>query len=173
MDQCSIDACELPIRNKKRQLCNMHYLRWRRHGDVHWGEEKYLTRFDAKVDKTGDCWLWTGTRIDAGYGVVHRNGKRLYAHRVAYEDAIGPIPVGLVIDHLCRVKRCVRPEHLEPVTQAENVRRGIGPTAVNSGKTYCIRNHALFGSNLYVIQATGYRQCKKCTAVRRNRRKDR
>lgn len=80
-------------------------------------------RFWEKVDKTGDCWLWTGALVN-GYGVIHSGTKHTFAHRVAYEMLSHPIPAGLVIDHLCRTPRCVNPAHLEPVTHTENVRRG-------------------------------------------------
>ena len=80
-------------------------------------------RFWEKVDKSGDCWLWTGA-ITNGYGVIHSGATHVFAHRAAYEMSVQPIPEGLVIDHLCRVPRCVNPSHLEAVTHAENVRRG-------------------------------------------------
>src|SRR5688572_16860021 len=83
-----------------------------------------VDRFRAKVDRTGGCWLWTASRILSGYGQVRFEGKNQRAHRVAYALVKGPIPEGLVLDHLCRVKHCVNPDHLEAVTQAENLRRG-------------------------------------------------
>jgi len=82
-------------------------------------------RFDTKVRKTEGCWYWTGAIGTGGYGRIGTGeGKRLeQAHRVAYELYVGPIPEGLHIDHLCRTRSCVRPDHLEPVPQAENNRR--------------------------------------------------
>lgn len=80
-------------------------------------------RFFAKVEKTNDCWLWRAATT-VGYGVFKRATKVLvYAHRWSYEHHVGPIPEGLHIDHLCRVRACVNPAHLEPVTLAENNRR--------------------------------------------------
>lgn len=72
------------------------------------------------------CWIWHGgtTRRENGYGRFKLNGKKYTAHRFLYELLVGPIPPGHELDHLCRVTRCVRPSHLEPVTHAENVRRG-------------------------------------------------
>src|SRR5688500_4996363 len=81
--------------------------------------------FWAKVDKTSTCWLWTGARHPLGYGHVRYGNRTSAAHRVAWELINGPIPEGLTLDHLCRVPACVRPDHLEPVTHRENVRRGI------------------------------------------------
>lgn len=70
------------------------------------------------------CWLWTGARQKEGYGRVKHEDKTPLTHRLAYELLVGPIPSGLHLDHLCRVRRCINPEHLEPVTQQENIRRG-------------------------------------------------
>lgn len=71
------------------------------------------------------CWEWTGVINHAGYGTLLVKGRRKQAHRYTYERLVGPIPDGLVIDHLCRNTRCVNPEHLEPVPHPENVRRGV------------------------------------------------
>lgn len=70
------------------------------------------------------CWEWTGSRLKAGYGMTSRDGRRKMAHRAYYEDWFGPIPPGMVIDHLCRNPCCVFPPHMEVVTNAENTRRG-------------------------------------------------
>lgn len=82
-----------------------------------------LRRFWSKVVKTEDCWEWTGAKTGAGYGHVLLNYKNVYAHRLSYELLVGPIPEGLVIDHVCRNRGCINPEHLEPVTPRENVMR--------------------------------------------------
>ena len=83
-------------------------------------------RFWAKVNKTPDCWLWTGGKTGHGYGVFSLHGRDVRAHRAAYEFLVGAIPSGLVIDHLCRVPACVNPEHLQPVTQQINcLRQGL------------------------------------------------
>ncbi len=82
-----------------------------------------LPLFFAKVEFTDACWLWTASTDWYGYGWFWVGAPRR-AHRVCYEWLVGPIPAGLELDHLCRVPACVRPEHLEPVTHAENVRRG-------------------------------------------------
>lgn len=114
-------------------------------------------RFWGKVEKTSSCWLWTAARTD-GYG---RLGNE-YAHRVAYRMLVGPIPLGLQLDHLCRVRHCVNPAHLEPVTQRENVLRGETIVARNAVKTHCPHGHPLSGHNLRLFN--GHRSCKLCNA---------
>lgn len=70
------------------------------------------------------CWIWTGIVSHRGYGRTYRDGVKRQAHCAVYEEMVGPIPAGHVLDHLCRERRCVNPEHVEPVTVAENTRRG-------------------------------------------------
>ncbi len=84
-------------------------------------------QFEAqvRVDAESDCWLWAGPLVASGYGRFQLNDQSWMAHRVAYTLLVGPIPVGLVLDHLCRNRRCVNPKHLEPVTSKENTLRGI------------------------------------------------
>ena len=80
-------------------------------------------KFWVQVNKTNTCWLWTGYIPPSGYGLVCFKGKVRNAHRVAYTLVKGAVPRGLDLDHLCRTKACVNPDHLEPVTHAENMRR--------------------------------------------------
>jgi hypothetical protein len=110
------------------------------------------------------CWLWTGTMLWTGYGQVMINKKGKLAHRVAYELFVGAIPQGLTIDHLCRTRICVNPEHLQAVSQRVNTLRGIGPSAVNARKTHCPRGHELSSDNLYV-NPQGKRTCKMCNRI--------
>lgn len=126
-------------------------------------------RFWAKVDKRGpeDCWLWTAYLKPTGYGEIGlggRNQPMVHAHRVSYEIANGPIPEGLVIDHLCRVRNCVNPAHLEAVTNKENLLRGVGPSALSARKTHCSQGHPYDEGNTYTHQGT--RHCKECYRLR-------
>ena len=117
-------------------------------------------RFWSKVDKSGDCWVWTAGKSRDGYGNFKRDGKDLKAHRVAYELVRGSIPTGLDLDHLCRVRACVNPDHLEPVTRRENIMRGAGYTAEQARKTACKRGHEFTAENTYAWR--GGRICRTC-----------
>lgn len=159
---CSVEGCLRDLGPRgRRGMCSMHYQRWLKDGDP--GEAALrpsrlvptIERFWAKVDKTDDCWLWTGVRISNGYGSFRVEGAMRLAHRFAYELLVGPIPDGLQIDHLCRVKHCVNPLHLEPVTQAENVRRGHDARG-------CIHGHPWTEESTYIRPGNGARQCRIC-----------
>ncbi len=125
-------------------------------------------RFWAKVDKThghgphGFCWLWTANTMSNGYGQFKLSGRGRGAHRIAYELLVESIPAGLQVDHLCRVRNCVNPAHLEPVSCRENVRRGRGADYQRS-KTHCPTGHEYAGANLYRT-ADGSRRCRRCNS---------
>lgn len=116
-------------------------------------------RFWRKVDRAGpeDCWLWNASLTNQGYGQVWMKelGRPASAHRWAYERLVGPIPVGLSLDHLCRVRNCVNPAHLEPVTHAENMRRAAGL------KTHCPWGHEYTEENIY-RGSDGTAVCRFC-----------
>ena len=124
-------------------------------------------RFWTKVQFTETCWLWKGFVNHLGYGQWgwrdHGALLSVYAHRWAYEFCVEPIPVGLVIDHLCKVPDCVNPDHLEPVTQRVNVLRGDTLPAANLRKTHCPRGHAYDQDNTYRYR--GARDCRKCRSA--------
>lgn len=129
-----------------------------------------VQRFLALTDKdSGDCWLWTGRLNWAGYASFWFDGRTVKAHRWSYQHHVGPIPDGMQLDHLCRVRHCVNPEHLEPVTNRENSLRGIGPTAINAAKTHCKRGHEFTPENTY-RDAKG-RMCRACKKLTDQRRK--
>lgn len=120
------------------------------------------------------CWVTpTGCVVFPGnpsqrYGRIKCHDKPLSVHRIMYEDFVGPIPVGLQIDHLCRNMRCVNPAHLEPVTGRQNTLRGVGPTAQNARKTHCVHGHEFTEDNTYVERGGG-RHCRECHRIRLRR----
>ena len=113
-------------------------------------------RFWARVDKSGDCWLWTGPQAN-GYGRAWGGERSRWAHRIAYELANGPFPDGMELDHLCRNRLCCNPAHLEVVTHAENRHRGL--------LAACRRGHPFTPENTYV-SPTGVRVCRACNNAR-------
>jgi hypothetical protein len=156
-------------------LCVKHYTRKRRTGDPLTEPVKLSVseRFWQKVDKSGDCWTWTGQMHHLGYGRFSVSaGVNLLAHRFAYEDILGSIPSGLELDHLCRNRACVRPEHLDPVTHAVNMGRstlsGDGSRRRAAQRTHCPQNHPYSGDNL--IMDNGARRCRICTNKGQNTR---
>lgn len=129
--------------------------------------EELESRFWDKVTKTDSCWNWTAAKT-YGYGVMSFRGngrqRTVRAHRVAYELLVGSIPAELVVDHLCRNRGCVNPEHMELVTIGENVLRGIGPTATNARASQCSNGHEYTESNTY-HRSDGGRNCRACDAA--------
>jgi hypothetical protein len=121
-------------------------------------------RFDkyVKRDPETGCLIWTASGTGrSGYGIFWHAGRLVMAHRFAWERVNGPIPEGLEPDHLCRVRRCVNPSHLEVVTHRTNVLRGVGPTAQNARKSFCVRGHTLDEKNTY-YRPNGKRDCRVC-----------
>lgn len=126
---CAVEGCPFPV--VAVELCNRHYRRFKRCGDPLGGRPSpgamtVEERFWSKVDKTPTCWLWTDAPNGAGYGMFGANGVTWMAHRYSMILAGHMLTDGLTIDHLCRVRLCVNPAHLEEVTYGENLRRAAG-----------------------------------------------
>jgi HNH endonuclease len=133
------------------------------------------TRINERVEKIpiAGCWIWMGGVTYGGYGVMSHKGKSNLAHRLSYTAYKGEIPKGFDIDHLCRVRSCVNPEHLEAVTRKENIRRGqtgcktvgrkdFGDVAKKfyAAKTHCKNGHEYTSETIY--SARNHRECKIC-----------
>ncbi len=135
-------------------------------------------RFWTKVDKNGPvpdyrpdlgpCWLWLAGRISGGYSKFVIDQRQVLGHRVVYEDAVGPIPDGFHVDHLCRIRHCVNPDHLEPVTPYENFIRGQSPVRRNIDKTHCKQGHPYNEENTYY--GPDGRKCRPCERAGKARR---
>jgi len=175
--------CGKPSHNKTLGQCGKHYQRMLR-----WGSplithnlvgESDEVRFWPKVEKDGPipdyaphlgpCWIWIGSRNEEGYGHFWFSDlKRVRgAHIWSYEYHIGPVPDGLMLDHLCRVTSCVRPDHLEPVTNGENVRRGDHHCR---RRTHCVHGHEFTPENTSYEREGRKRVCKTCKREARRRR---
>lgn len=110
----------------------------------------------VQVDPESGCWIWTAAKNPHGYGVINVGGKTQKAHRVAYQEFIGPIPDESELDHLCRRRPCVNPEHLDPVDHQTNMSRGHFGSL-----THCPAGHEYAGDNLY-LPPSGGRECRIC-----------
>ena len=121
----------------------------------------------VEVNPATGCWEWQGHRTSwGGYGQVSVRGDMYLAHRVAFTWFKRRLRNWETIDHLCRVRHCTRPEHLEPVTMQVNTLRGISPIAVNAAKTHCLRGHAFISENIY--KTPRGRHCRSCQRSRYN-----
>lgn len=135
---------------------------------VNFGDSRADERFWARVSPCpmSGCWLWTGSENTKGYGKIIVNGRTSNAHRIAYCRLVGPVPAELDVDHKCRVRCCVNPAHLEPVTHRENMMRGVGFASINARRIACHRGHRFTDENTRVrVRADGstHRECRQCT----------
>ena len=121
-------------------------------------------RFWAQVQKTDRCWLWTEAINHNGYGLFYSDHRNILAHRFAYEQSAGKVPEGLELHHLCQTRPCVRPDHLKPVTHAENIQLGRGGQNM-ARKTHCPQGHPYDLFNTY-FKPVGGRECRECSRVR-------
>jgi hypothetical protein len=184
---CSIAGCER--KHYGLGLCQLHWRKLRQFGDPLGGATPCveqgcagphqhrgvcdLHRFMLKVhhDPDSGCWVWQGDKGDRGYGRFKSEKRRFAAHRWSYEHFVGPIPDGLVLDHLCRVHACVNPAHLEAVTQQENTHRGVSPVAVHAKQTICTNGHDLSEPHAVWIDRHGWRVCRACDRERKERKR--
>ncbi|WP_411431134.1 HNH endonuclease [Mycolicibacterium conceptionense] len=175
---CAVDNC--PEKAFSKGLCNKHYLRSLKHGDPtkvlcaqdkRPAEDRWRGRYE--VDIATGCWNWTG-HLANGYGIISVRGIDCRAHRFVYEQLIGPIENGMTLDHLCHNRdllcpggdpcthrRCVNPDHMDPVPHVVNVMRGKAPAATNSRKTHCKYGHEFTPENT-IIRKGGHRGCRAC-----------
>lgn len=167
VSRCRIESC--PGKVRAHGYCASHDRRNRLYGDplASAPRPSMEERFWSKVVPTGFCWEWAGARDSNGYGVFNPSKqKTTRSHRFAYQLLVGEIPHGLEIDHLCRNRICCNPDHLEPVTPAENARRSFSPGHRTRRTGECSKGHSM--SDAYV-SPRGRRMCRKCIEIRRKR----
>lgn len=122
-----------------------------------------------KASVVGECWIMSVGLDRNGYSRLRADGALWWAHRWVWSRLVGPVPDGLQLDHLCRNRACVRPDHLEPVSASENVRRstaGVSLSHVNGDKTHCMHGHIFDAKNTY-YRPSGGRSCRACLRARR------
>lgn len=166
---CDHPGCPEP--HRALGFCDKHYQRLKKYGSTESRRRPSIEeRFWSKVDASGVCWEWAASTDRKGYGqFMAHNGALVRAHRWAYINLCGLIPGNLPLDHLCRNSICVNPDHLEPVTLAENIRRG-GKGENQSAKTQCKKGHPYAGENL-LFRSNGWRRCRACEQASARRSK--
>lgn len=158
---CSVATCHQ--RSTAHGLCHAHLVRQQRYGDPTAGPPLLMRgvdpiiRFMAKVQQEGDCLIWIGSRNPKGYGTFKVGASAVLAHRWNYQQTFGSIADDLDLDHLCRNRACVKPQHLEPVPHAINIIRGMKGYL----RQACKRGHPITEENIYVDR-DGHRNCRVC-----------
>lgn len=168
---CTIPACGQEVFG--HGLCSMHYTRQRRYGATDDPRPSAAARFWGKVDQSDGpdaCWLWLGKRNHDGYGVFWFQRRDWMAHRWAYTQSVGAVPNARELDHLCRVRACVNPAHLEAVTARENVIRSESPVGHNAKKTHCKRGHPFDETHMQMRPSDNARICMTCRREQRHQR---
>ena len=172
---CSIAGCGRPIHT--RGWCKRHYIRWWRHGHPEAGGltpgTSLRDNFNQKFRKESrgyltPCWTWTAYANKGGYGVfaaLAHYGRSVLAHRFIFEHLYGSVPDGLDLDHLCRTRNCVNPDHLEVVTRQENLLRGTYARI-----THCPQGHPYDVENTSYTE--GHRRCKTCNREKAKRNRE-
>jgi hypothetical protein len=164
--RCTFEGCDKPY--YALGYCTTHHTRFKRWGDpaiklniLGEGQAGFWRIFWERVDASGDCWQWTRQLTRDGYGRYHNKA----AHRLAYIYLVESLTPDQTIDHLCRNRRCVNPDHFEIVSSVENVMRGFGVPAQNARKEVCSRGHPFdwFGKR--------QRYCSQCTKERKERKR--
>lgn len=158
---CAADGCKT-VRNT-RGYCNVHHRRLQRLGRL--DPYTYEELFWQKVDKRGPngCWLWTSPLSFWGYGTCHWSGRPARVHRLTYEMFVGPIPEGYHVDHMCNVRHCVNPDHLQALSASEH----MSLTRARQDKSHCVNGHEYTPENLR-INSKGARYCGQCMRDRGN-----
>jgi hypothetical protein len=170
-------------RQLRRKRCNKCYLQLLRQlpPEERQHRPQYVTVRESlvahrRINENG-CWIWAGAVLPTGYVQMTWRGRTSLIHRASYSEFVGPIPAGLQIDHLCRVRNCFNPEHLEPVTAQENILRSPIALATKwAARTHCEHGHEFTPENIQWQRrrdrpSKGYRRCRTCERLRKQARR--